>query len=69
MIFYNERILVGGDIITQVDGKPIASREELRLAVEGKRPGETVRLTVQRGRAKTEKQMVLLERPQRGFRF
>src|SRR6059036_2918399 len=69
MIFYNEQILVGGDIITQVDGKPIASREELRLAVEGKRPGETVRLTLQRGRAKTEKQMVLLERPQRGFRF
>jgi len=68
-VLYNERILIGGDIITDVDGKPVSSREELRLALEGKRPGETARVTLYRGRNKMEKTMPLVERPQRSFRF
>ncbi len=68
-VLYNERILIGGDIVTDVDGKPVSSREELRLALEGKRPGETARVTLYRGRNKMEKTMPLVERPQRSFRF
>jgi S1-C subfamily serine protease len=68
-VLYNERILIGGDVITDVDGKPVSSREELRLALEGRRPGETVRLSLYRGGNKMEKTMPLVERPQRSFRF
>jgi S1-C subfamily serine protease len=61
--WYNERIYVGGDIITEVDGKPIASQEELRLALEMKRPGDSVRVTLFRGKSKIEKTVVLVEAP------
>ena len=66
-VFYNERIMVGGDVITHMDGKPVSSTEELRLALEGKRPGDTVQITLFRGRTKMTKEMVLAEHPrQRG---
>src|SRR5437867_770478 len=66
----NERILIGGDIITHVDGKPVGSVEELKLVLEGKRPGETVSVKGYRGRNRLEVQMKLVENPrQRGFRF
>jgi len=66
----NERILIGGDIITHVDGKPVGSVEELKLVLEGKRPGETVSVKGYRGRSRLELQMKLVENPrQRGFRF
>jgi putative serine protease PepD len=69
-VLYNERIFVGGDIITHVDGKPISSSGDLRLALEGKRPGDTVKITLYRGRSKLEKSVLLTELPrQRGFRF
>jgi S1-C subfamily serine protease len=42
----------------------------LRLALEGKRPGDTVPITIYRGRSKLEKSVLLTELPrQRGFRF
>jgi S1-C subfamily serine protease len=69
-VLYNERILVGGDIITHVDGKAISSSTDLRLALEGKRPGDTVQITIYRGRSKLDKSVLLTElRRQRGFRF
>jgi putative serine protease PepD len=69
-VLYNERVYIGGDIITAVDGKPVASTEELKLALEGRRPGETVTLTVYHGRTRSDRQMTLVENPrQRGFRF
>ncbi len=69
-ILYNERVLVGGDIITAIEGKPVASIEELRLLLENKKPGETMTLTIYRGRSKMQKPMPLVERQrQRGLRF
>jgi S1-C subfamily serine protease len=69
-VLYNERVLVGGDIITHVDGKPISSSGDLRLALEEKRPGDTVKITIYRGRSKLEKSVLLTELPrQRGYRF
>lgn len=69
-ILYNERILVGGDIITEIDGKPITSRDDLRQAVESKRLGDSIRVTIFRGKTKMEKGVLLAENPrQRGFRF
>jgi len=60
-VWYLEKILVGGDIITHVDGKPVASLGELRLALEGKRPGDTIQVTFYRGRTKLEKAVVVSE--------
>lgn len=64
-ILRNYRIPVGGDIITEVDGKSITSQDELNLALESKRPGETVRMTYYRGRTKEQKSIVLKEQPRR----
>ncbi|MNC84886.1 Periplasmic pH-dependent serine endoprotease DegQ precursor [compost metagenome] len=41
--------VIAGDIITAIDGKPVASLDELLDALESHRPGETVALTLLRG--------------------
>ena len=70
LILYNERILVGGDIVTQIDGKAVNSMDELRLVLEKYRPGQTVQVTLYRGKAKLQKTVLLLEQtPSRGWRF
>ena len=70
LILYNERILIGGDIITQIDGKAVNSMDELRLVLEKYRPGQTVQVTFYRGRTKMQKAVLLLEQPSsRGWRF
>jgi S1-C subfamily serine protease len=61
--FYNELIFIGGDIITEIDGKPISSQEELRLVLETKRPGDTVQVVLYRGKNKLEKSVTLIEAP------
>ncbi len=67
-IFYNERILAGGDIITEIDGKPVASMDDVRRILEDKRPGQTVTVTMYRGRSRSQRSVVLTERPGE-FRF
>jgi S1-C subfamily serine protease len=64
-ILYNKRVLAGGDIITEIDGKPIASMDDIELMLESKRPGDEVRLTFYRGRTKNQKSVVLMEQPRR----
>jgi S1-C subfamily serine protease len=69
-VLYNRRFLVGGDIITEVEGKPVVSLEELRLMLESKRPGNTVNITLYRGRSKIQKSVPLVEAPrQRSLSF
>jgi S1-C subfamily serine protease len=62
---YNQRFLIGGDIITEIDGKPVVGSDDLALILESKRPGDTVRLTYYRGRTKSEKTITLMEQPRR----
>lgn len=59
-LLFNERILIGGDIITEIDGRKIASLDELRLALESKRPGDTVQVTMYR-KSKMTKTITLVE--------
>ena len=69
-VLYNRRFLIGGDIITEIEGKPVASLEELRLMPESKRPGNTVNITLYRGRSKIQKSVPLVEAPrQRALSF
>jgi S1-C subfamily serine protease len=69
-ILYNERYLIGGDIITEVDGKAVSSGDDLRI-LDSKRPGEIIELTIYRGRSKMKKSVTLIEavRQQRIRRF
>jgi len=64
-ILFNRRILAGGDVIAEIDGKPVTGMDDLDLALESRRPGDTVRLTYYRGNAKNQKSIVLMEQPKR----
>jgi S1-C subfamily serine protease len=53
----------GGDVITAVDGKHIASADALRRAIEAKHPGDTISVTYSReGRSHTV-ELTLASRP------
>ncbi|MDR1726807.1 MAG: trypsin-like peptidase domain-containing protein [Acidobacteriota bacterium] len=60
----NNRIGVGGDIITEIDGKAVSSHEELRLLLESKKPGDAVTVTLYRGASRMQKKVPLVEAPQ-----
>jgi len=66
--WFNTRIWVGGDIITEIDGKAVKSQEELNLFLEAKKPGETVSVTLYREKKRIQENVVLLERPEPGNR-
>jgi S1-C subfamily serine protease len=58
------QLRVGGDIVVAIDGNAVAAGGDLRSYVENsKRPGDTVRLTVQRGAERVELNVQLSERP------
>jgi S1-C subfamily serine protease len=44
----NGQVAVGGDIIREVDGKPIASSEDLATVIGAKKPGQTVTVKLER---------------------
>jgi putative serine protease PepD len=48
-----------GDVITEVDGQPVASFEEFVVEIRTRRPGDTVTLTVERGSEEFEVDVVL----------
>lgn len=56
------RILVGGDVLVALDGQPISSQLDMNRLLNRKRPGDRVRLTVYRGRQKTDLDVTLRER-------
>lgn len=59
-----ERVLVGGDVITAIDGQEIKTGGDLRAYVENnKRPGDRVTLTLWRNGQTLEVQVTLTERP------
>jgi putative serine protease PepD len=53
------RILLGGDLITAIDGRPITGQMDLNLALNRKRPGDTVKVEYYRGGQKAEAQVTL----------
>lgn len=46
-----EKLLKVGDVITEVDGRAVSSSQEAVDAIGGKKPGEDVALTIERGDA------------------
>jgi S1-C subfamily serine protease len=54
---------IGGDIIVEVDGKPISSMDEVIDVVNGSQPGDTLKLTVRRGKGTKTLTVTLGQRP------
>jgi len=67
LIIFSQRLPIGGDIITAIDGKPVSSMADINLLLESRRPGESVQITYYRGRTRNQKSIVLKEQP-RGYR-
>ncbi len=63
VIVGNTRLIVGGDVVVEADGLAIASSEELQRVLRGKKPGDTVRLTVVRDGKRTTLPVTLGGRP------
>jgi len=53
----------GGDVITAVDGTPVASAEDLQRAIDAKRPGATVAITYSRDGQTRTVEVELVRRP------
>ncbi|MBX7235770.1 MAG: trypsin-like peptidase domain-containing protein [Caldilineales bacterium] len=58
-----QRVLVGGDVITAIDGQPVQTIEALREALAQKQPGDRVRLTLLRHGDEVNLKVTLAERP------
>ncbi len=58
------QLRVGGDIVTEIDGRPLAAGGDLRAYIENnKRPGESVALTVVRDGQPRQLTVALSQRP------
>ena len=64
VIVWNYRLGIGGDFITAIDGKPVEGRDSLTRAINKKRAGDTVELTVFRDRSRQKVKVKLGEAPQ-----
>ena len=63
-----ERYQIGGDIITEIDGNPVNSFDDLQFLLESKRPDDVVQVTFYRDGSKMEKAVTLVEAPARRSR-
>jgi S1-C subfamily serine protease len=64
-LLFNRRFPVGGDVVTEIDGKPIGSGDDVDLVLEARRPGDSVGITYYRGGTRYQKSIVLMEQPRR----
>jgi S1-C subfamily serine protease len=48
VVFDGESYVLGGDIITEIDGQPVESAEEVRAVVDDKEPGDELEVEVRR---------------------
>jgi len=55
------RYMTGGDLIVAVDGKPMATQLDLNLALNRKRPGDTIEVEIYRGQQKMQVRVTLGE--------
>ncbi|MGH9594780.1 MAG: S1C family serine protease, partial [Bryobacteraceae bacterium] len=58
------RIVLGGDVLTAIDGRPVTDQMDLSLALNRKRPGDTVKVEYYRGGQKMEATVTLGEASQ-----
>ena len=56
-------MLLGGDVITKIDGKTVKSMEDVIKVVDSKKPGDEVTVTVLRGKQERTVKVKLGNRP------
>jgi S1-C subfamily serine protease len=66
VVVAGESYLLGGDIIVAIDGKKVASTEDLREGVSAKKPGDKVKVEAYRDEEKRSFEVTLGRQPQRG---
>ena len=57
-------VAAGGDLIVELDGKPVSDSSEVAAAISQKRPGDEVEITYYRGDSKKTVTVELAKRPQ-----
>jgi S1-C subfamily serine protease len=57
----NLPIMVGGDLIVAIDGQDVQDQQDLSQVMNSHRAGDTVRLTIYRGKKKMDVSVVLGE--------
>ena len=60
----NERLGIGGDFITAIDGKPVTESDALARAITRKRPGDTIGVTIVRNGRSLDVKVKLGEAPE-----
>jgi S1-C subfamily serine protease len=55
--------MVGGDVITRLDGAPLATMQELASEIAQRRPGDEITLTLLRDASSRDLTLWLGERP------
>jgi S1-C subfamily serine protease len=63
VLINGQRVLIGGDVITALDGKPIATFEDLQSFLQNAEPGQQVKLTILRDSKEQEITATLAEHP------
>ena len=63
VVVAGQTYVLGGDIIVAVDGKPIATTEELRDAIAAHKPGDKIKLRIYRDTKKMTVTVTLGKRP------
>ncbi len=61
----NQKLGIGGDFITAIDGKPVTDDDSLLRVVAGKRPGDVIELTIYRDRRTIHVKVTLVQAPER----
>jgi len=59
----NQEFVIGGDLLVEVDGTPLANSRDLTRYIEKKKPGDIVRFTLFRGTKRMMVDVKLGERP------
>src|SRR2546423_129158 len=55
----NQPIMIGGDLIVTIDGQDVQDQQELSRLMNGHRAGDTIRVTIYRGKRKMQVQVTL----------
>jgi S1-C subfamily serine protease len=55
-----------GDVIVALDGKPVSSTDDVQAILDPERVGKPIGVAVVRGGSRTDLQVTVGERPQRG---
>lgn len=63
---FNQRVIVGGDLIIQVEGQPIEGMDALTNLIEDKSPGDRLHFAILRDGESRKLEVILREWPQEG---